>query len=108
MPFETVGQPPELTASFGVQIFDAAGQLTYDSTAITWNQVDYFTAAASATTTRSYPQLAGLEVKVVLFFQNPDLLDARATAHTASLSNGNTDVSVSGGNQAMYCLVLAR
>ena len=103
-----VGQPPELTAAFGVQIFDAAGLLTYDSTAITWNQVDYFTAAASATTTRSYPQLAGLEVKVVLFFQNPDLLDARATAHTVTLSNGNTDVSIGGGNQAMYCLVLAR
>jgi len=104
----TVGQPPELTAGFGVQIFDAAGLLTYDSTSITWNQVDYFTAAASATTTRNYPQLAGMEVKVVLFFQNPDLLDARATAHTATLSNGNTDVAVSGGNQSMYCLVLAR
>ena len=90
--------------SFGINIFSDDGKLIYDSNSVTWNQVDMFLVPANSATYRSYPMLNGRTIRATQMFLNPPPVNARAVAHTVSISG--TNVSVSGGNQDVYIMVL--
>ena len=46
----------------GLQVRNAAGDTIFDSSSVTWLQVDQFTVAANATVTNNYTTLAGFNV----------------------------------------------
>jgi len=92
--------------SFGFQIFDANGVLRFDSTDITWNQVTFYTVAADGSDSRVIPQISGKAVAIGQIMIDPPLTDRKATAHTISV-NGTT-VSVSGGSEDVYIIVLVK
>lgn len=94
--------------SYGFRMRGADGTIEYDSTSVTWNQVDFYSVGASSSDARTFSSLAGKEVKVGLFFIDPPLLTRKATSHVAVLSNNNTTITVSGGTEAMFVLVLMR
>lgn len=93
-------------SSFGMNVMTAAGNLAYSSTDVTWNQVDFFYVAPGGSESHSYAALAGKEVLTVQSFINPPPNDRRALAHTVTVSG--TTVSVSGGSEGAYILVLMR
>lgn len=92
--------------SNGIQLFGSNGALTYSSTDVTWNQVDFFYIAGSGSESRSYDILSGREVLVVQIMINQPPTDRKAIAHNTSVSG--TTVSVSGGSEAAYIAVLMR
>lgn len=92
--------------SFGLNVMNAAGGLTYSSADVTWNQVDFFKVNAESSFSQSYAALAGREVLTVLMFIDPPPTNQKATAPTVTVSG--TTVSVSGGKVAVYVLVLMR
>jgi|TARA_R110000765_G_scaffold102077_1_gene190716 hypothetical protein len=94
--------------AYGFRMWGSDGNLEYDSDSVTWNQVDFYSVAAGSSDTRTFSSLSGKEVKVGLFFINPPLLTRKATSHTATVTNNNTTISISGGSEAMYILVLMR
>lgn len=92
--------------SFGLNIFNAVGGLTYSSTDVTWNQVDFFQVAAAGDVTKTYPVLSGREVLTVQMFVNAPPTDQKATAHTVTTTG--TSVRVKDGSEASYIMVLMR
>ena len=92
--------------TFGLNVMNASGGLTYSSADVTWNQVDFFKVDADSSASYSYPVLAGREVLTVQMFIDPPPTDKKATAHTVTVSS--TTVSASGGKVASYILVLMR
>jgi hypothetical protein len=92
--------------SFGLELHDVHGHLSYSSTDVTWNQVDFFDVAAGGSVVRDYPLLAGKEVLLVQLFVNAPPSDRRAYAHT--LSQSGTTITASGGSEEAYVMVLMR
>lgn len=92
--------------SFGFQIFDASGVLRFDSTDVTWNQVTFYSVAAGGSDSRSIPQIGGKSVAIGQIMVNPPLTDRKAVAHTVSVSG--TTVTVSGGSETVYIIVLVK
>lgn len=90
--------------SFGFNLLSQTGKLIYDSNSVTWNQVDMFLVPANNSAYRSFPFLAGKTLRATQMFLNAPPTNARAVAHTVSISG--TNVSVSGGNQDVYIMVL--
>lgn len=88
----------------GMEIFNSSGNSVYSSTDITWNQVAAFQVNGGSSSSVSYPALSGRTVEVVQMFINPPPTDRKALAHTISVSG--TTVSVSGGNETVFILVL--
>ena len=94
--------------AYGFKMWGSSGNLEYDSDSVTWNQVDFYSVGAGSSDTRTFSSLAGKEVKVALFFIDPPLLTRKASSHIATVSNNSRTISVSGGSEAMYILVLMR
>ena len=92
--------------TFGLNVMNDAGGLTYSSDDVTWNQVDFFKVEGDASATNTYPVLSGREVLTVQMFIDPPPTDKKAVAPTVSVDN--TTVTVSGGKVAVYILVLMR
>jgi hypothetical protein len=92
--------------SNGLNIFHSTGSLTFSTDDVTWNQVDFFYVAGGGSASNNYPVLSGRTTLTVQMFINPPPTDRRAIAHTVSV-NG-TNVSVSGGTEAEYILVLMK
>lgn len=92
--------------SFGLEVLKANGVLAYSSADVTWNQVDFFSVAGDGSEVNDYPVLAGREVMTVQIMIDPPPLTRKAIAHTVT-TNGTT-VSVSGGSESAYILVLMR
>ena len=90
--------------AYGLQTFHSTGALSFSSTDVTWNQVAAFQVGAGASSSVSYPALSGRTVEVVQMFINPPPTTRKALAHTVSVSG--TTVSVSGGNETVFILVL--
>lgn len=89
-----------------MNVFNSAGALTYSTSDVTWNQVDFFFVSGGGSASNSYPVLSGKEVLTAQMFVNSPPSDRRALAHTITVSG--TTVSVSGGSEAVYVLVLMR
>ena len=92
--------------SFGMQVLRASGAVAYDSSSVTWNQVDFMLAPANGSVSGYFPALAGREVLCVQILIDAPPLNRRAIAHTIVV-NGET-VNVSGGSENAYILVLMR
>jgi len=90
----------------GLQLFGSNGALTYSSTDVTWNQVDFFYIGGGSSVSRNYPILAGREALVVQMLVNQPPSDRRAIAYQTSVSG--TTVTVTGGSEAAYIAVLMR
>jgi hypothetical protein len=91
---------------YGMNVFNSVGTLTYSTSDVTWNQVDFFYVAGSGSVSNSYAVLSGNEVLTAQMFVNSPPSTRRALAHTITVSG--TTVSVSGGSEAVYVLVLMR
>ena len=92
--------------SFGFQIYDSGGTLRFDSTDVTWNQVAFYTVAASGSDSRTLSQIGGKTVAIGQIMVDPDLENRQAVAHTVSISG--TTITVSGGSEDVYILVLVK
>lgn len=92
--------------SFGLEVRKTGGSVVYSSDSVTWNQVDFFLVAGGGSATNTYSVLDGREVLVVQLFIDPPPLNRRAIAHTITVTG--TQVSVSGGSEQAYILVLMR
>lgn len=92
--------------SFGLGVFRANGALAFSSDDVTWNQVDMLYCPGGSTTHRTYGMLAGREVLAVQVMIDPPPLNRRAIAHTVSVSG--TNVTISGGSEAAYVIILMR
>jgi hypothetical protein len=92
--------------TFGLNVFNALGGLSYSSNDVTWNQVDFFEVVGDGSASYSYPVLAGKEVLTAQMFVNSPPTDKKAKAHTVTVSG--TTVFASGGSEASYILVMMR
>lgn len=92
--------------SFGLGVFRSNGALAFSSDDVTWNQVDMLYCPGGSTTYRTYGMLAGREVLAVQVMIDPPPLNRRAIAHTVSVSG--TNVTISGGSEAAYVIILMR
>ena len=92
--------------SYGLQILNAVGTVTFASTDVTWNQVDAIYVQGGTTVTKTYPALLNREVLVTQMMINPPPIDRRAIAHTISVQG--TRVTIGGGSEDSYGLVLMR
>lgn len=92
--------------TYGLELFHSNANLAYSSDDVTWNQVDFLYVPADGSVSVNYPILEGRTVLTVQMFINPPPNDRKATAHTVTVSGIN--VSVSGGTEAAYILVVMR
>lgn len=92
--------------SHGIEIYNANGTLSYSTADVTWNQVDFFPVAGGGSASNTYPVIDGREVMAFQIMVDPPPSDRRAIAHTITVSG--TNVSVSGGSESVFVLVLMR
>lgn len=93
---------------YGILIKDKNKKVVYSSNDVTWNQVDYFFAQADTTTTKTYPALIGKDSRGVQALINAPAKERESTAHTIAINPLTGQVTVSGGNEQAYILVLTR
>jgi|TARA_B110000902_G_scaffold29361_1_gene31682 hypothetical protein len=84
------------------------GVIQYDSNSATWNQVDFYQVNANSSNTRTFNGLLNKEIKVALLFIDPPLITRKAISHSVTLSNSSRTITVGGGTENMYVLVLMR
>ena len=103
----------------GLQIYNSTGSLTYSSTDVTWNQVDYFYVTAlpaPQSVTNVYPVIIGKEVKVLQLLIDAPPTNRKAVAHSIIYNNTATSswglvpggVNIQGGSENALILVLMR
>lgn len=92
--------------SYGMNVYQQSGGLTYSSDDVTWNQVDYIYVPGGFSGSATYPVLEGREVLTVQIMVDAPPTNRRALAHTVSISG--TTISASGGSENAYILVLMR
>lgn len=90
----------------GIQIFNEAGGVSYTTSDITWNQVDFVYLPAGSSFSMNYPALDGREGLMVQMTINPPPVNQRAYVNAVSISG--TLVSASGSSVDTYILVLMR
>lgn len=96
-------------ATFGLKLYKADGvTVIYDSSSITWNQVDQVFVAGSSSGSWTYPLLIGREIQVIQMLINQPVVTRRCVAHTITTSNTTGVISISGGTEDAYFLVLMR
>jgi len=89
-----------------LDVYKENGGLIYSSSDVTWNQVDFFYVAGGSSVSNSYPVISGKEVLTAQMFINSPPSDRRALAHNITVSG--TSVTVSGGSEDVFVLVLIR
>lgn len=92
--------------STGLNIFKSTGALAYSTDEVTWNQAGVIYCPAGGNVSEIFDVIAGKETLTVQVPINPPSLTQRTYAHTVAISG--TTVNVSGGNTAVYVLVLMR
>jgi hypothetical protein len=83
----------------------------FDSTSVTWSQVDMFLVPAGLTTQRSYPNMGFREFRATQMFVNShpkDGVGAAGKGIAAYVVINGSSVSVSGGNRDTYIMVVAQ
>lgn len=92
--------------SFGLKVFRPNGAVAYSSTDVTWNQVDMLSCPANGSASGTYPALSNREVLTVQVMINTPPIDRRTLAHTVTVTG--TTVTVSGGSEAAFIIILMR
>lgn len=105
--FQLTTLPPSTKLEQGLVIYDVNGTLRYTSEDVTWNQVDFFRLEANSTVTKTYSVLQGKSVQVSQVMIDRPPADRRATAYTYTRPD-ETTITFSGGNVAVYLLVLMK
>jgi hypothetical protein len=111
---QTYGTEYILTGTdYGIEVYSKRNpkQVTYNTNAVTWNQVDIFTVAGSSYTTKTYGSfLSDREIKVQQIFLNAPPVDRKAIAHDIAISKYSTGatITISGGSEQAQILVLMR
>jgi len=93
---------------YGLNIYRSGGELAYSSSDVTWNQVAAFRVGGGESVTHHYPAIGGMEVMTLQFLINDPPPDRAAYSHTVTVTGSEGVVSVGGGNEESYILVLAR
>jgi hypothetical protein len=91
---------------FGFRMYNKKGGMTYDTRAVTWNQVDFFEVPANGTISKHYPFCNGREMIAHQTFIDPPPADRRMVAHTISVGGGS--IYISGGSVRAHITVLVR
>lgn len=90
------------------EVNDSDGALVYDSDSVTWNQIGYFFVGSNSSyTSIPFPFVENRETLVTQILVNSPPTTRRAIAHTVTW-NPDFSVSVSGGSEDSYVLVLYR
>jgi hypothetical protein len=92
--------------TFGLGVFKPSGALAFSSDDVTWNQVDMMYCPGGGSAQGNYSVLAGREVLAVQIMIDPPPLNRRAVAHSISVSG--TNVTVAGGSESAYIIILMR
>lgn len=92
--------------SHGINLFAMDGGLTYSTADVTWNQVAFFQVAGGSSVSNNYPSISGRAVLTPQFWIDGPPVDRKAVAHTVTVSG--TTVSVSGGSENAYIMVLMK
>ena len=93
-------------ATTGLQILNSRANIVYNSSSVTWNQVDFVYVTAGTTFNRSYEVLANRETKVLLIMVNAPPANAKALAPTVTINA--TNINMSGGAVDVYAIILMR
>ena len=95
---------------YGLNIYQSGGKLAYSSSDVTWNQVAAFRVGGGESVTHHYPAIGGMEVMTLQFLINDPPPDRAAYSHTVTVTVTGSEgvVSVGGGSEESYILVLAR
>ena len=78
--------------SFGVEIYDDAGDLYISTDSVGLVAVDYFSVNAGSNGSNTYSELVGVTYRYDLFFAGNDI-----SSLTVDYDNPPIDVSISGG-----------
>lgn len=92
--------------TYGIRIFKQNSQLVYDSSSVTWNQVDSFLLAANTGLTQDYPQLQGLNKLALISLINSPPTTQRCISPVTGFS-GNT-LNITAGNVDSIITVLSQ
>lgn len=92
--------------TYGLEISDSNGDMTFSSSDVTWNQVAFFLVNGGSSASHSYPIIAGRTTLIMQVQIDAPPLSRKAIAFTTSVSG--TTVSVSGGSENTYILVLMK
>jgi hypothetical protein len=98
-----------MATTYGLNIYNSAASLIYSSADVTWNQVDYFSVgnlSDGSVVSKTYPVIDGKEVLCLQILVDAPPASRRALAHTITVSG--TTVSVTGGSENAFILVLMR
>lgn len=94
--------------TFGLNLYNSTGSLSYTTDDVTWNQVDIFYIAAGGSLVNNYPVIVGKDAKAIQVLINAPSLNSRSVAKNISIDTNNGNVYVSGGTEAAYIVVLMR
>lgn len=89
-----------------MQVLDTNQVVVYDSSSVTWNQVDFMQVPGGGSVSVYFPALLGREVLCVQMLVDAPPLNRRAVAHTIEVIGAT--VKVSGGSENALILVLMR
>jgi len=92
--------------TYGIRIFRQDGKLTYDSSSVTWNQVESFIVPANTSLTKQYPLLQNATVLVQISLINSPPFDQRCIAPDAIFTG--TLLNITAGNAAAIISVLTQ
>lgn len=96
-------------ATFGLKIYKADGAtVIYDSSSVTWNQVAQIYVGGNSSGSWNYPTLIGKEILVIQMLINQPVVTRRCVSHTIISDNTTGNISISGGSESAYFLVLMR
>lgn len=90
---------------FGFRCYKG-NQVIYDSSSVTWNQVDFFEVPANGTVDRYYPFCNGRTMIGYQTFIDPPPIDRKMLAHTIYVNGGY--LTVTGGNSRAHITVLVQ
>jgi len=92
--------------AYGLETRDSSGNVTFSSSDVTWNQVGFFAIYGGQSVSRSYPIIAGRQTLIMQVQINSPPMNRKAIAFSTSVSGAT--VSVSGGSEDTYILVLMK
>ena len=93
--------------AFGLELRDSSNTVTFSSASVTWNQVAFFSVAANGSASNTYSVLSGRTVLALQVQINAPATNEKSHRLTR-LQLAARAVSVTGGSEAAYILVLMK
>ena len=90
----------------GIQVNNSSGNTIFDSSSITWLQVDQFTVAANATVTNNYSTLSGFNVIAQQQMINTPPGNQEAFAPKISITGTSITVAPYSGQSSVSVIVI--